>query len=84
MRVTIHSSLNRKEYFFSTDHCQQVHAPETYPKGFVATSFYLPMTVVPRASLPSGIVQTVKDVITIFHSGDKEIPNPEKKYKVEY
>lgn len=81
MRVIIHASSERKEYFFSTDHCQGVHAPASYPTGFTPISFYLPQRVVPRPSLPSGLVETVKDVITIFFSDGAEIPNPDASFQ---
>jgi len=81
--VIIHSNMSRGEYFFSTDHCQGVYAKETYPKeeGWVPTTFHLPQTVVPRESLPSGLVETAADVITIFFSDSREIPNPDPKYQ---
>ncbi len=81
MRVVIHANLERKEYFFSTDHCQGVRASTNYPAGFVPTSFHLPMSVVPRPSLPSGRVETAKDVITVFFSDDTEIPNPDASFQ---
>jgi hypothetical protein len=72
-----------EEYFFSTDHCQGVkgRGEGTYPEGFVPTTYHLPMSVVPRPSLPSGRVETVEDVILIFHSRGKEIPNPDPKFQ---
>jgi hypothetical protein len=81
--VIIHSSMDRGEYFFSTDHCQGVRARDNYPhdQGFVPTTFHLPLKVVARPSLPSGMVESVEDVITIFHSRDREIPNPDSKYQ---
>lgn len=81
-RVIIHSSLTRGEYFFSTDHCQEGHS-SLYPKnqGFVPTTFHLPMSCAPRPSLPSGRIETVEDLIKIFHSRDKEIPNPDPSFQ---
>lgn len=80
--VIIHSNMSRCEYFFSTDHCQEVHSKDTYPEGeWVPTTFHLPMSVVPRPSLPSGYVETVEELIAIFHSDEKEIPNPDPRYQ---
>lgn len=82
-RVIIHSSYSRGEYFFSTDHCQRIHAPETFPPGedWVPTTFYLPQGVVPRPSLPEGVIRTQADVVTIHHQGDREIPNPDPRFQ---
>lgn len=81
--VIIHASFLRREYFFSTDHCQGVKEGVAYPSGdFVPTTFHLPMSVAPRPSLPSGVCESVADIITIFHSGDREIPNPDPRYRV--
>lgn len=79
--VIIHSNSNTGEYFFSTDHCQGVRARETYPDGFVAATIALPHSVVPRPSLPSGWVETVEDVIKVYHPDDREIPNPDPRYQ---
>ena len=84
--IIIHSKLHdmkREEYFFSTDHCQGVkgRSEGTYPEGFVPCTFTLPMSVVPRPSLLSGRVETVADLINIFFSDAKEIPNPDPRYQ---
>lgn len=87
-RVIIHARHTDtvREYFFSTNHCQGVEA-NTFGitvdslEGFVPTTYYLPMTVVPRPSLPSGRVETLADILLIFYSGYTEIPNPDPKYQ---
>lgn len=75
MRVTILSRTieesGRQEYFFSKDHCQKT------VKGFVPTTFHLPMSVVPREGLWSGRVETREDIIKVFYRDDIEIPNPD-------
>lgn len=91
MKVIIHSrfiDVNssgecESEYFFSTDHCQGIKDKSVH-KDFVPTTFHLPMSVTPRPSLPSGRIETVKDLIMIFHSKDREIPNPNPAYQVSY
>jgi hypothetical protein len=83
-RYIIHSRFGEKEeYFFSTDHCQGVkgRGEGTYPEGFVPTTFYLPMTVVPRPCLPSGLVETLEQMILIFFKDAKEIPNPDPRFQ---
>lgn len=83
--ITIHAKRtdDKEEYFFSTDHCQGVkgRSEVPIPEGFVPTTFYLPMSVVPRPCLPSGRVETLKDLLLIFFQGAKEIPNPDPKYQ---
>lgn len=82
-RVVVHTNVNTGDYFFSTDHCQKTHAPQTYPteSGWVPTTYYLPQGCVPRPSLPEGVIRTQADVVTIFHHGDREIPNPDPRYQ---
>lgn len=82
-RIIMHSCNERKEYFFSTDHRQGVEGrgEGTYPEGFVPITFYLPMSVVPRPSLPSGRVETLADLLMIFFKEAHEIPNPDPKYQ---
>jgi hypothetical protein len=86
-RVIIHARHTDtvREYFFSTNHCQGMET-NTFDikidlKGFVPTTYYLPMTVVPRPSLPSGRVETLSDILLIFYSDYTEIPNPDPKYQ---
>lgn len=85
MYVIIHAGTREenREYFFSTDHCQRVDdkGKKTYPEGFVPTTYYLPMSVVPRPSLPSGRVESIKDLLGIFFSDAKEIPNPDPSFQ---
>lgn len=82
MRVIIHARHNDndvKEYFFSTDHCQA-----TSPEGFIPTSFSLPMSVVPRPELPSGLITTVEELVRIFFRDGKEIQNPDPLFQPNY
>ncbi len=83
--IVIHSRYDDTgvEYFFSTDHCQGVkgRGEGTYPKGFVPCTYYLPMSVVPRPSLPSGRVETLADILTVFFYDAKEIPNPDPNFQ---
>lgn len=83
--VIIHSHTDRREYFFSTDHCQGVRedARGSYPPGFVPTTFYLPQSVASRPTLPSGRVETVEDVVKVYFPDEKEIPNPDVRYQAQ-
>ena len=84
-RVIIHARHTDtvKEYFFSTDHCQGVkgRGEGTYPEGFVPVTSYLPQSVVPCPSLPSGSVETIEDLILVFYYDYKEIPNPDPRFQ---
>lgn len=83
-RIILHTNNDRKEYFFSLDHCQAIKAPATYPQGggWVPTTFYLPMNVLSRPSLPSGIVATREDLIAVFYFDGVEIPNPDPRFAI--
>lgn len=69
------------EYFFTTDHCQSVQEGGNVPEHFVSCTAQLPMKVVPRPSLPDGLITNLKEYLMIFHDGEKEIPNPNPKYQ---
>lgn len=53
-----------KAVFFSDDHCFGL---DVLPNGWVPATSYPPFTCVPRLGLPSGVVRTVEDYITVFH-----------------
>lgn len=76
MRVTIISSLDRKIFFQSTDHCQK----HKLGNDFVPTTYKLPMKVIPRKSLPSGLIRNIDELISIFYDDMIEITNPDKNY----
>lgn len=76
--VIIRRHLNEgSQYFFSTDHCQDTPKDE----GWVPTTFHLPMHVVRRPSLPSGIIRTAEELVRVFESDSTEIPNPDPRYQ---
>lgn len=77
--LVVHSN-QEEEYFFSTDHCQ----PNT-PKGFVPTSFRLPVQVTERAGVENGLIDTFEKFKIVHLSGwgdkkAKEISNPNTEY----
>ena len=85
--LIVHHSLKRKQYFFSTDHCQgvklkgnKVVRKSIIPKDFVPVTYCLPNSVVPRPELPDGIVRTKEDYVKIFCEGETEVLNPESEY----
>ncbi len=67
---------NMKEFFFSTNHGQQ-----DVSKDFVPMTVTLPLEVTPRESLPLGVIETAEDVKKVFHSKEKEIPNPDPNFQ---
>lgn len=81
--IVIHSNYETGRFFRSTDHCQGVRSPSTYPDGFGPCTFHLPHYVTPRPILPSGLVETEADMIAIYFSDCDvvEIPNPDPKYQ---
>ena len=83
MSVIIHCNDGRKEYFFSTDHCQGVKEGDIkLDKAWVPTTFHLPQRVVPRPAFPTGWISSVADVIKLHFSDYTEIQNPDTRYKV--
>jgi hypothetical protein len=60
-------------YFFSKDHCQNHGLGDKY----VPCTYYLPSLVVPRECVPDGIINNVKDLISVFYYDMMEIPNPD-------
>lgn len=82
--VVIHSSNERKQYFFSTRHLMLDKKGEILdPDGtFVPCTYTLPMSVVPRKGLEDGWVDTVAKLIQIFHYDETEIENPYAEYRI--
>lgn len=74
--ITI-SNLNTMEFFFTTNHCQK-HA---LSNDWVSCTTDLPMSVVPRESLPSGIITNKEEYLKVFERGLTEIPNPQPEYQ---
>lgn len=69
MYIIIHTSFDRKEYFFTTDHCQSVKPGNTVPKGFTPISF--------RSGAGYHSEQDIRDI----YSDYTEIPNPDPEYQ---
>jgi hypothetical protein len=82
MYYTILSNDTTKQFFFSSDHCQRLSSTVKLSKDWVPITFWLPMQVVPRPSLPDGVVDTLDKYIQLFHNDETEIENPDPKYRV--
>jgi len=65
---------NSEKYFFSTDHCQDHGLGDDY----VPCTHTYPINIVPRESVPDGIVKDVKDLVAVFYYDMDEIENPDK------
>jgi hypothetical protein len=85
-RFTVICNLERKEFFFSTDHIQRYRSTigSDLDEHWVPVSGVLPMQVTPRPSLPDGIIETIEEYIMIFHDDEKEIANPDPKFQPSY
>lgn len=86
MEIVIHQNIDTLEYFFSTDHCQgekSRRGAALYPQGegWVPVTHYFPSAVAPRPTLPSGVIETVADIITVYYFDYTEIPNPDPNYQ---
>ena len=76
--LTVISSLKKNCFFFSDDHCFGVGIYEIKEKGFVPSTSQMPQQVTPREILPSGIVNTAEEYISIFHKDEKQITSVEE------
>ncbi len=80
MKVITHTNLTLGQFFFSTDPIQGWDLGHDW----VSCTALLPMRVVPRASVPDGIVDTIEKYIAVFLDDVKEIPNPDLGYAPYY
>lgn len=78
--ITVISSHETGNYFFSTDHCQEHGLGNSY----VPCTYNVPMMVEPRKSVPDGIVKNFEDIKSVFYFDMTEIENPQKKYIPSY
>lgn len=78
--ITIHNA-NTEEWFFSTDHCQGCYKDAGFSGNeWVPCTSTLPLKIVPRKGLESGLVRNYHDMI-ILQGEDKRIKNPNPKYE---
>ena len=71
------SNLDTGKFFFTTDHCQKHGLPDAW----VPITIYIPMKVVPRESLPEGIIKNKEDYKKVFCDDLEEIKNPQAEYQ---
>lgn len=76
-RIITIGNLNKKEYFFTTDHCQE----HGLGGDWVPVTSALPMHVVKRESLPDGVIRNKEDYKKIFYNDSMEIPNPNPEFQ---
>lgn len=75
--IIVISNLENNTYFFSTDHCQK----HNLGNNFVPCTHGVPSYVVPRESLPDGMIKNVKDLVAVFYDDMQEIPNPDPSFQ---
>lgn len=80
MNIITISNLTTKEFFFTTDHCQD-HGlgPEWVP-----CSYRLPMTVTPREGIEDGIVDTPRKLVKVFYDDHIKVLNPDPEYMIDH
>ena len=66
--TTLTSSKNNC-FFFSDDHCFGTGVID----DFVPCTTQIPMSVTPRESLPSGLIDSVETYISVFHKDEQII-----------
>lgn len=67
--VYIAQNMETNQFCFCSNHGIPVLL--TGSSNWVPVTYYLPMTVEPRESLPSGLVSTLDELIAIFFKNDK-------------
>ena len=80
MNITVIASYDARRYFFSTDHYQKHGLDDTY----VPVTYTLPIHVLPRPSLPTGIITNVDELKLVFYDEMVEIPNPNPDYQPKF
>lgn len=77
MRVTTIRIRSRKEYFFTTDHCQMVGRTDEY----TACTYSIPLRISPREGVEDGHVKNIEQLKEAFYYDMTEIPNPDPNYQ---
>jgi hypothetical protein len=78
---------NSKQFFFSTSHMQGYEEGDVQfnePRNWVPVSSSLPTWITPRPGFPDGMVRTVEEYISVFHSTETEVENPDPSYVPEF
>jgi len=75
MKVITFSNREKGEFFFSTDHCQEVTG------DWVPVTQRLPMKIVPRVGFENGMIRSIDGLIAIFFSDMELIANPNVRFR---
>ena len=75
--IVVISNMDNSTYFFSKDHCQNHGMGDS----FVPCTHYIPSRVVPRKSVPDGIIKNITDLVAVFYDDMVEIDNPNPNFK---
>lgn len=73
--VITQSSSKRKVFFFTDDH---IFGYPVIPNDFVSCTSQFPMQVEPRAELPTGLITSIDEYITIFEHGRTQLTSIEE------
>lgn len=73
--ITVIANRKLRMFFFTTDHCFGYPALDG---SFVPSTMSFPMTVVPRPSVPDGVITTIEQWITVFESDSLQITTIEE------
>lgn len=76
-KISSISNCDKKEVFFTTDHCQ----PHGLGDSWVSCTHTLPLKVVKRDELPSGIITNKEELIKVLYNDHKVINNPNPEYQ---
>ena len=75
MNVITFSNHERGEFFFSTNHCQNV------TDDWITVTQRLPMKIVPRPGFEDGMIRSIDGLVAIFFSDMKLIANPDVRFQ---
>lgn len=78
-QIVVISNWDTKTFFLSKDHCQTHNLD-----GYVPCTHYIPTIVVPRESVPDGVVKGLTDLVAVFYHDMKEIPNPDPNMQLNF
>lgn len=77
MSIITISNYEKKQFFFSNDHCQKHNLGEDW----VPCTARIPMQVVPRPGLESGMITNKEEYKRVFYTDHEEIPNPQPEHQ---
>jgi len=80
-QLTVIEDVVTNEYFFSTDHCQDIKDGKKEHENWVSISFNMPHKVTARPGVEGGIVRDKETLKRVYFIHSREIPNPDPSYQ---